>query len=86
MRLGDDLLISSFMDFLLQMEEFRFGDWVSWDKQTHAPQVSLGLIAVGVLVLLCLTVAAVGGGVFWNRKKKSIGVVTLHKVRVLRKL
>merc|ERR1719318_756211 len=43
--------------------------------------VSLGLVVGGILILICLAVAAVGGGVFWNRRRKSIGVVTLHKIK-----
>jgi hypothetical protein len=42
-RLGEDLLIISFMHFLLQMEEYRFGDWVSGDKHTHAFDVDVSL-------------------------------------------
>ena len=31
------------MHFLLQMEEYRFGDWVSGDKHTHAFDVDVSL-------------------------------------------
>ena len=33
------------------------------------------------MVLLGFVVGAVGGGMFWNKKRKEIPVVALHKVR-----
>jgi len=44
-------------------------------------EVSVGLIAGLVVVLLGFVVGAVGGGMFWNKKRKEIPVVALHKIK-----
>ena len=47
-------------------------------------KVSLGLIAGVAVVIICLAVGAALGGFFWNRKRKSVGVVTLYKVGIIK--
>ena len=50
-------------------------------KKPHL-QLSVGLIVGIVVIIICLVVVAVVGGIFWNRKRKSISVIALHKVRI----
>jgi len=59
-----------------------YNDEVEFLAIEEAPaEVSAGMISGVVVVVICLAVGAALGGFFWNRKRKSIAVVTLHKIK-----
>ena len=44
----------------------------------------MGLV-VGITVsILCLAIGSAVAGFLWNRKRKEVGVVALHKVRLIK--